>query len=77
MMEDRGFRLLERYLDGTIDEQDLSRLEELLRTSPEVRAQLRTLATVDAKLHEMAAAVPDLLLWSSNALIILSLIHST
>ena len=65
-MDERDFRLLERYLDGTIDEQDLPRLEELLRASPEARARLRTLATVDAKLHEMAAAVPDLPLWSSN-----------
>jgi len=65
-MDDHDFRLLEKYLDGTLDEQDLPRLEEVLRTSSEARAQLRTLAMVDAKLHEMAAAVPDLPLWSSN-----------
>lgn len=41
--------LLHRYLDGAITAEELETLEELLRTSPEARAALRSLATIDAK----------------------------
>jgi tungstate transport system substrate-binding protein len=50
--------LLHRYLDGTISDAEFNRLQSLLRESGESRKMLRDLATVDAKLSELAAANP-------------------
>ena len=61
MMSPTDRELLEHYLDGTIDDADAQRLRSLLRDSAEARAALRTLATVDFGLQEIAAigAIPE------------------
>jgi len=54
--------LLHRYLDGAITPEELEPLEDLLRTSEEARATLRSLATIDAKWQQLATeevAVPN------------------
>ena len=62
-MNQNELNLLHRYLDGAITVEELSSLEDLLRTDAEARATLRSLATVDAKWQELAAerqiATPD------------------
>jgi hypothetical protein len=52
------FDLLHGYLDGTLPEADFARLQSLLRESAEARRTLRCLATVGAKLHQLAAINP-------------------
>lgn len=47
--------LLHRYLDGAISVEELVSLEELLRHSEAARAELRSLATIDAKWQQLAA----------------------
>lgn len=54
-MTEEQLNLLNRYLDGPITEEELSSLEELLRNSEEARAELRSLATIDAKWQQLAA----------------------
>jgi len=54
-MTTKEIGLLHGYLDGTISEAECPRLQELLRESPEARALLRTLATVDTRLTELGA----------------------
>ncbi|MDG1363660.1 MAG: FecR family protein [Akkermansiaceae bacterium] len=48
-------KLLHRYLDGAISSEEFALLEELLRTDPEARRSLRTLATIDSKWQQLAA----------------------
>ncbi|MDX1946155.1 MAG: hypothetical protein SFU86_12220 [Pirellulaceae bacterium] len=50
--------LLHRYLDDRLSAADALALPALLRDSPEARRTLRDLATVDAKLSELAAQAP-------------------
>lgn len=50
--------LLHGYLADTLNATDLARLQKLLRESVEARRTLRTLATVDVKLQQLAAANP-------------------
>lgn len=47
--------LLARYLDDVLTEDEAARLRTLLQESAEARRMLRDLATVDAKLTELAA----------------------
>ena len=54
-MTAQQLHLLHRYLDGAINEGELEAMEELLRNSEEARAELRTLATIDAKWQQLAA----------------------
>ncbi|MFK7767797.1 MAG: FecR domain-containing protein [Mariniblastus sp.] len=51
--------LLERYVDGNLADGDTDRLRALLSGCPEARARLRTLATVDFGLQDIAAASLD------------------
>jgi hypothetical protein len=53
--------LLHGYLNNTLSESEFSGLQSLLRTDPEARRTLRSLATVDAKLHQLGAANPALI----------------
>lgn len=50
--------LLHGYLNDTLSEADFARLQTLLRANAEARRVLRSLTTVDAKLHQLAAANP-------------------
>ena len=61
MSEDQ-LKLLHGYLDGALTEAEMGTLEDLLRSNPEARRTLRSLATIDAKWQEVAAAeaVPGL-----------------
>ena len=52
-MKEEELNLLHRYLDGVISPDELKHLEELLRTNPEARSTLRSLATIDAKWQEL------------------------
>ncbi|QDU26886.1 hypothetical protein ETAA8_19700 [Anatilimnocola aggregata] len=54
--------LLDRYLHDSLEPADFEPLQTLLRESAEARRTLRGLATVDAKLAEMAAIAPNDLL---------------
>ena len=54
-MKEEELNLLHRYLDGVISPDELEHLEELLRTNPEARSTLRSLATIDAKWQELGA----------------------
>ncbi len=54
-MTTKEIALVHGYLDGTILEAEFPRLQALLRESPEARALLRTLATVDTRLTELGA----------------------
>ncbi|PHR92041.1 MAG: hypothetical protein COA78_33740, partial [Blastopirellula sp.] len=54
-MNKNELNLLHRYLDGAITPEELEPLEDLLRTSAEARATLRSLATIDAKWQQLAA----------------------
>jgi hypothetical protein len=54
-MTDEQLNLLHRYLDGTITEEEIRSLDELLRNNEEARAELRSLATIDAKWQQLAA----------------------
>ncbi|QDV47471.1 FecR protein [Stieleria neptunia] len=53
-MKNEELNLLHRYLDGAITPDELEPLEDLLRTSEEARATLRSLATIDAKWQQLA-----------------------
>jgi anti-sigma factor RsiW len=53
-MKQAELDLLHGYLDGTISDVDFAELQSLLRESAEARRTLRALATVDAKLQELA-----------------------
>ena len=55
MMTPADFELLEQYIDGTLADGDLQRLRALLRDSAEARAVLRSLATIDFGLQDIAA----------------------
>lgn len=52
-MKEEELNLLHRYLDRVISPDELKHLEELLRTNPEARSTLRSLATIDAKWQEL------------------------
>ena len=54
-MTENELHLLHRYLDGAITPEELDSLEELLRSSAEARATLRSLATIDAKWQQIGA----------------------
>ena len=54
-MTENELNLLHRYLDGAITPGELESLDELLRSSAEARATLRSLATIDAMWQEIAA----------------------
>ncbi|MDV6031526.1 MAG: hypothetical protein F9B45_15815 [Phycisphaera sp. RhM] len=54
-MNNDELNLLHRYLDGAITPEELESLEDLLRTSAEARATLRSLATIDAKWQQLSA----------------------
>lgn len=56
-MKNEELQLLERYLDGTLNDEDLPRLQKLLLESGEARSTLRTLATLDLGLHDFAASL--------------------
>lgn len=53
-MTEEQFNLLHRYLDGAITEEEMVSLEELLRHDEDARAELRSLATIDAKWQQLA-----------------------
>ena len=55
MLTQSDIELLERYVDGTLAESDASRLRTLLRGSREARAMLRSMATMDFGLQDIAA----------------------
>ncbi len=55
MMTPADFELLEQYIDGTLADGDAERLRSLLRDSAEARAVLRSLATIDFGLQDIAA----------------------
>ena len=55
--------LLHGYLDGTISDDDMPRLQSLLRESAEARRTFRSLSTVDAKWLELAGADTATLQW--------------
>ena len=48
------FQLVEQYVDGTIGKKDVPRLQSLLSESAQARAMLRTLATLDFGLQDIA-----------------------
>lgn len=48
-------QLILAYLDGTISEEDLARLNTVLRESAGARSQLRALAAAEVRLRELAA----------------------
>jgi len=56
MITQAEFELLEQYIDGTLAEGDVQRLRTLLRDDAEARAMLRSLATVDFGLQDIAAS---------------------
>jgi hypothetical protein len=55
-MTETDIKLLHGYLDGALSEADMATLEDVLRSDPEARRMLRSLATIDAKWQEVAAA---------------------
>ncbi len=55
MISTSDLELLERYIDGTLADQDLEQLRSLLLGSAEARARLRSLATIDFGLQDIAA----------------------
>ena len=55
MMTQADIELLEQYIDGTLADDDAGRLRTLLRDSAEARAMLRSLATIDFALQDIAA----------------------
>lgn len=55
MMTPADLKLLEQYIDGTLADGDAERLRALLRDSAEARAMLRSLATIDFGLQDIAA----------------------
>ena len=54
-MNQNEIDLLHRYLDGATTPGELETLEDLLRSSEEARATLRSLATIDAKWQQLAS----------------------
>lgn len=54
-MTEDNLNRLHRYLDGAMTPEELESLEQLLRSSSEARAMLRSLATIDAKWQQLAA----------------------
>ena len=57
-MNESDLRLLEQYIDGTLDEVDAVKLERLLLESPEARAKLRTLAALEFGMQDLSAGFP-------------------
>lgn len=57
-MTENEFDLLDRYLDGTINAEEMESLDALLRRSEEARSTLRSLATIDAKWQQLAEKSP-------------------
>lgn len=57
MIPEIDMELLERYIDGRLTDLDADRLRRLLRESAEARALLRSLATVEFGLQDLAATV--------------------
>jgi hypothetical protein len=54
MMNPESLDLLHGYLDCRLGPEDMARLESLLRQSPEARATLRSMASIDAKWELLA-----------------------
>ncbi len=50
--------LIHKYLDGSINADELAQLETLLRGDKEARVMLRSLATIDAKWQQIAVQNP-------------------
>ena len=57
-MNQNNMDLIHQYLNGTIADDDLSKLKKLLRESAEFRQTFRSLCTIDEKLHELASSDP-------------------
>ena len=57
-------QLILAYLDGTISDEDMLRLNALLRDSAEARAQLRAWAATDVRLRELA---DDAVVWVAES----------
>jgi len=55
MMTPADVELLEQFIDGTLADGDAERLRALLRDSAEAREMLRSLATIDIGLQDIAA----------------------
>ncbi len=55
MMTQADIELLEQYIDGTLADDDAGRLRTLLRDGAEARAMLRSLATIDFGMQDIAA----------------------
>ena len=53
-MNPQDLHLIQQYIDGTISDADVPRLQKLLTESSDARAMLRTLATIDIGLQDLA-----------------------
>jgi hypothetical protein len=60
-MNAHDLSLIHGHLNNTLDQAEFCRLQSLLRTSPQARRMLRSLAAVDIKLQQLAAANPSTL----------------
>jgi ferric-dicitrate binding protein FerR (iron transport regulator)/Ca2+-binding EF-hand superfamily protein len=55
-MSDENFQLIQQYLDGSLAEADVAKLQRLLLADAEARATLRTMATLDLGLSDIAVS---------------------
>jgi hypothetical protein len=58
-MTDEELDLLHGFLNGTLGQLDFARLQSLLRENAEARRTLRSLSTVEIKLHQLASGNPQ------------------
>ncbi|MEK6237214.1 MAG: FecR family protein [Planctomycetales bacterium] len=56
MITQAELELLEQYIDGVLDENDVERLRDVLRDNSGARAKLRSLATVEFGMQDLAAS---------------------
>ena len=54
MLNPKEIELLEKYIDGTLADRNTDQLHTLLRDNPMARAKLRSLATIDFGLQDIA-----------------------
>lgn len=54
-MTEEDLKLIHGYLNGTLQRAEFARLQSLLREQADARRMLRSLATVETKLHQLAA----------------------
>ena len=66
-MNPQDLHLIQQYIDGTISDADVPRLQKLLTESSDARAMLRTLATIDIGLQDLAEGHIDSPITSSNS----------